>query len=413
VIVVLAVGLAVVAGFISRGFVSPAQQAARAAAPSPSLITAAVQRGTLPVDIVMRGKVAHPDPVSIAAPQDLPGNPVVTSARLHIGETVRDGSLVATVAERPVFLLAGSVPAFRTITPGTTGVDVHELQQGLDAAGYSVGGDTAGNYGPGTAAALLALYRAGGVQPDVPAAAPSQLAAAKAQAAVAAHRLASAGRRQLGAARSTDAAALAALARAELAAEPSVPIGEVVFVPHLPDRVLARASLGATIGQAGSGGGAGTSAGSSSHGVKALAVIGSSQVTVSAAAVQANSSQLRSGMVGRAISDLTGTTMRLRLSSRRGHAVTFKPLGHVPTGMLGQSVEVNVTANRVRALIVPIPAVSTDPSGRTYLTTLGAQQRLRNVYVRLGFSTGGRQAVRPEAGAVLRPGALIVIGRRA
>jgi HlyD family secretion protein len=409
VVVAFAVALALAAGFISRGFVSPAQQAARASAPRPSLITAPVRRGTLPVEVVLRATVAHPDPVAISAPASLAGDPVVTSVGVRVGEAVSEGSLLGTVAERPVFVMVGRVPAFRTITPGTSGVDVRELQQGLIAAGHDIGSDTAGTYGPGTAAAVLALYHARGVQPDVSSGAVGALTAARAQAAAAARMLASASGRRLPAAKSADAEARRALAQAQIAAEASVPLGEVVFVPRLPARVLSHASLGSTVGQGGATGAAATTGGSPSHAAPTLAVIGSSQVTLTASAGQSDASQLRSGMRGTAISDLSSTRLRVRLRAADAHELTFLPLRRVPTGLLGQSVEIDVVANRVRSLIVPISAISTDPTGRTYLTVVGARQLLRAVYVRLGYSTGGRQAVTAHG---LRPGEPVLIGRQ-
>jgi hypothetical protein len=409
VVVAFALALALAAGFISRGFVSPAQQAARASAPTPSLITAPVRRGTLPVEVVLRATVAHPDPVSISAPASLAGDPVVTSVGVRVGESVSDGSLLGTVAERPVFVMAGRVPAFRTITPGTSGVDVRALQQGLTAAGYGIGSDSAGTYGPGTAAAVLALYHARGVQPDVPSGAVVALTAALAQAAAAARRLAGASGRKLSAARSADTEAQRMLAQAQIGAEASVPLGEVVFVPRLPARVLSHASLGSTVSQGGATGGGATTAGSHSHAAPALAVIGSNQVTLTATGGQDDASQLRAGMRGTAISDLSSTRLRVRLRAADAQKLTFLPLGRVPTGLLGQSVEIDVLANRVRSLIVPISAVSTDPTGRTYLTVVGAAQRLRTVYVHLGYSTGGRQAV---AARGLASGEPVLIGRQ-
>jgi HlyD family secretion protein len=409
VVVAFAVALALAAGFISRGFVSPAQQAARASAPRPSLITASVRRGTLPVEVVLRATVAHPDPVAISAPASLGDDPVVTSVGVRVGEAVSDGSLLGTVAERPVFVMAGRVPAFRTITPGTSGVDVRQLQQGLTAAGYGIGSDTAGTYGPGTAAAVLALYHARGAQPDMPGGAGGALTAARAQAAAAARRLASASGRRLPAAKSAEIEAQRTLAQAQIAAEASVPLGEVVFVPRLPARVLSHASLGSTVGQGGAIGAPATTGASRSHAAQVLAVIGSSQVTLTATAGQSDASQLRSGMRGTAISDLSSTRLRVRLRAANAQRLTFRPLGRVPTGLLGQSVEIDVVANRVRSLIVPISAVSTDPTGRTYLTLVGAGQRLRTVYVRLGYSTGGRQAVTAHG---LRSGEPVLIGRQ-
>lgn len=130
------VALGLAAGVVARGFVSPAQVAARAKPPPPSLITARVRFGVLPVLVTLRANVTNGHPVEISPPGDLNGSlPVVTSANVAVGQHVRDGRLVITVAERPVFVFSGTIPAFRTMSLGTLGPDVAQLQAGLESAG--------------------------------------------------------------------------------------------------------------------------------------------------------------------------------------------------------------------------------------------------------------------------------------
>src|SRR5262249_9116324 len=90
--------------------------------------------------------------------------PVVTSVGVHAGEEVGQGTLLVTVAERPVFLFQGKIPVFRAMMLGIHGPDVAELQTGLAAAGFGTGSDASGVYGPGTAAAVTALYKAHGLR---------------------------------------------------------------------------------------------------------------------------------------------------------------------------------------------------------------------------------------------------------
>src|SRR5579884_100924 len=143
-LVVGSIALAAVSGAVARDFVSPAQQAARASAPMPSLITTPVRYGALPLDVVMRATVSHNHPFTIQPPPNQSEPEVVTSVNVRPGERVSPGQLIATVAEQPVFVMAGPVPAFRSIVPGTTGIDVRELQLGLAAAGYRTDGDRPG-----------------------------------------------------------------------------------------------------------------------------------------------------------------------------------------------------------------------------------------------------------------------------
>ena len=381
VLVVLALLLAVGAGAAARGFISPAQEAARAAAPAPSLITAPVQRGVLPLDVVLRATVGHGRSETVPAPQGGIGNSVVTSLSVSAGQTVNSGQLIGTVDEEPVFVMQGRVPAFRDLAPGTSGVDVLELQQGLEAAGFGVGEDAPGVYGEGTAAAVLRLYRAAGMSPNLPAAAKG--------------------------ARLGTAAAL----RAQ---EPSVPLGEVVFVPTLPGQALSVAGIGQTLVPAattGSSGGAGSSAVSKSND-STLAMIGSAAVTLTASASPSTVRLLRVGMAGTAISDVSGNSLRVRVSSARSGKVMFAPVGHVPPVFVGQNVQVNLVSKRVRSLIVPVAALNTSASGSVYLTVVSPSGRQHTVTVRLRLSAGGRQAVTPVHGA-LRPGEQVVIGQQA
>lgn len=68
--------------------------------------------------------------------------------------------MIVEVSGRPLVALQGAVPAYRDLVPGDTGADVAQLQRGLAAIGYPAGGDTAGTFGAGTAAAVAAFYTA-------------------------------------------------------------------------------------------------------------------------------------------------------------------------------------------------------------------------------------------------------------
>jgi hypothetical protein len=53
-----------------------------------------------------------------------------------VGRVMRDGQLLYRVDEAPVVLLYGSVPAYRALAEGATGVDVAQLNRDLVALGY-------------------------------------------------------------------------------------------------------------------------------------------------------------------------------------------------------------------------------------------------------------------------------------
>lgn len=427
VLVVLALLFGIAAGVVARGFISPAQVAANAHAPKASLITARVRFGVLSVTVTVRANVSDGNPVQVGAPSDLNGSlAVVTSVNVAPGQRVSDGQLLITVAERPVFLFGGQIPVFRQMAPGMRGADVAELQAGLESAGYGIGSDASGRYGPGTAAAVAAMYKANGVSPSF-AGSPATVAhltrqvgsdgraLSAAQAQLAADEAAKAKPAVLTADRAAVRAAehqLAAARRALTAAAKStgaqIPMGEVVFVPHLPVRVMSAAKLGSTIGSGSNSnsGPGGRASGSSSAAVQ----LGTGKVTLSAFAPVTQARLLRPGMTGLATSDLSGAHFTVRVSAVSGPRLILVPAGRLPGGVVGQNVRVTLTASRVRSFIVPVAAVSTAGSGQTFVTLSASGGRTRTVPVRLGVSSGGLQSVTPLRPGGLRAGDLVVLG---
>jgi len=428
VMVGLALVLGVAAGIVARGFISPAQVAANAKAPKASLITARVRFGVLSVPVNIRANVGDGNPVQVGAPSDLNGSlPVVTSVNVRPGQRVGQGQLLLTVAERPVFLFGGAIPVFREMSPGMHGADIAELQTGLQAAGYGVGSDASGVYGPGTAAAVAALYKAHGVTP-VYAGSRSALshlsnhvhaamrALSSAQAKLKADQNSNAGKSVIAAdqaavtqAEKQLASAERALARAQKTTGAQIPMGEVVFVAHLPARVLSVDKLGATVGSSsgsGSGQGPGPVRGKSSSAVQ----LGSGKVSLTGFAPITQARLLRPGMTGTAFSDVSGVRFATRVISVHGSQIVLVPGGRVPSGVVGQNVEVTMTASRVRSFIVPVAAISTAASNQTFVTLSVGGGRTRAVLVRLGVSSGGLQAVTPVHSGGLRPGDLVVLG---
>jgi HlyD family secretion protein len=431
VLVGLALVLGVAAGIVARGFISPAQVAANAGAPKASLITARVRFGVLSVPVNIRANVSDGNPVQVGAPSDLNGSlPVVTSVNVRPGQRVGQGQLLLTVAERPVFLFGGAIPVFREMSPGMRGADVAELQAGLQAAGYGVGSDASGVYGPGTAAAVAALYKANGVTP-VYAGSRSELSHLSNQVSSAKQALSSvrsklkadeashAGKSVIASdqaavtqAEKQVAAAERALASALKTTGAQIPMGEVVFVAHLPARVLSVDKLGATVGSSSSSNsGAGPQPGPVQGKSSSAAVqLGSGKVTLMGFAPITQARLLRPGMTGKAFSDVSGIRFATRITSVQGTRLVLVPVGRVPGGVVGQNVEVTLTASRVRSFIVPVAAIGTAASNRTFVTLSVGGGRTKAVLVRLGVSSGGLQAITPVRQGALRPGDLVVLG---
>lgn len=83
---------------------------------------------------------------------------VITRPGKQLGDTVVEGDVLAVQNERPIFVLRGAVPTFRSLGPGASGADVAQLQAALQRLGYSVG-EIDGEYGRNTAKAVFSFYR--------------------------------------------------------------------------------------------------------------------------------------------------------------------------------------------------------------------------------------------------------------
>lgn len=100
--------------------------------------------GTAPVAtvVVERGTISDTNSwdgtLEFGAPVPVRSNATGTVTRL-VGqaETVRRGDELYRVNEQPVTLLDGVVPMYRDLTPGTSGVDVEQLEKNLAELGYT------------------------------------------------------------------------------------------------------------------------------------------------------------------------------------------------------------------------------------------------------------------------------------
>lgn len=164
--VAAALGLVVGAGAI--GWVagtqisSPAEAAARAQAPTPSLITAAVDQRLLSADVIARGSIDYSDPVALALSGSLgeAGTTEIVTMVPEVGTELTEGAIALEVSGRPVVLLAGDLPVYRDLRPGSTGDDVLQLEQSLKRLGLLKDADRVWSDETGTA--IQSLYAAAG-----------------------------------------------------------------------------------------------------------------------------------------------------------------------------------------------------------------------------------------------------------
>jgi multidrug efflux pump subunit AcrA (membrane-fusion protein) len=147
---------------------SPAEMAARTAAPTPSPILVPVENRVLSSDVVTRGTIRFglPQRVSIA-PSTLKASPSLI-ATLPIRNTqFSEGHVILTASGRPVFVLQGKPPAYRDHVPGIAGEDVMQLKQALKRLGFDPG-PLDGVYDQQTAAAVAKWYTSSGWEPFGP-----------------------------------------------------------------------------------------------------------------------------------------------------------------------------------------------------------------------------------------------------
>jgi hypothetical protein len=143
---------------------SPSQAASRAAPPTPSWITATVERRVLSQTVISRGEVRPQISVPVRVPSSIEGSPVVTAIAVNAGTEVTEGTRVLEVSGRPVFVLKGDVPVYRSLKPKMTGADVRQLQAALTRLGCDTTPD-AGIFGPATKTCVAKLYADAGYAP--------------------------------------------------------------------------------------------------------------------------------------------------------------------------------------------------------------------------------------------------------
>ncbi|RMI07006.1 hypothetical protein [Cellulomonas triticagri] len=137
---------------------SPDQVAARALAPEPVPVTAALRHGFVHPPVTMQVTAELDRTWSVGSPTE----GVVTAVGVAPGDELLAGQVPLRVNGRPVFALPGPFALYRDMRVGDEGDDVAALQSALGAAGFGVGRDREGVFGNGTLQALTRLYRSAG-----------------------------------------------------------------------------------------------------------------------------------------------------------------------------------------------------------------------------------------------------------
>lgn len=236
--------------------VSPADAASREKAPDPGPVTAPIEERQIENTVVIRGQVSYADAVKAAIDPSGSGERAVVTGRIpEIGAILNTGNLALEVAGRPVVVLPGELPAYRTLSIGMRGPDVIQLKAALTAMGFGVGNIDSDVYDGDTAAAVGALYEQMGYSASTGGeeaqkalsmaergVRDAQLSLAQAQAQLASAITAAqpntnAEQAAVNAANDAVNDAQAALVSAQEAALPTLPSSEVLFLAGLPRRV--------------------------------------------------------------------------------------------------------------------------------------------------------------------------------
>ncbi|MFF9485906.1 peptidoglycan-binding protein [Streptomyces sp. NPDC014676] len=467
-VVVAAVALVGAGGWCAGSRMqSPADAAAAHRPPEAGPVTVAVERRSLTASVVAQGSVEFDSPrsVTLAGPVGSPdsgagdagaGDGVaqrVTRAPVA-GAEVKEGDVLMQVSGRPVLVLRGTVPMYRTLGPGASGDDVEQLQRALTRLGFAPGSAN-GTYGQSDAAAVSRWYESKGYRAMEPTVADKQqLGTLEAAVTTAQQALleardpgggtggsgepgggsgesgggseggsgtgGAAAELRLESARQQLDAANAALSAFRAGYGTEVPAGEVVFLPELPAR-LDKVSV--ETGDTPSG---------------PVATVTGSKVVVRAVVPADDARLLHKGMRAR-VETTDGTKAdgevvalgddvpkddpaddgKRQQTSDGGSDGGSAPVPvqiSVPAGTLAENaaesakVTIEVGSSEGEVLTVPLAALHTSADGKARVEVVRGGEAV-DVPVEAGLSADGQVEVTPSSGAALNPGDQVVVGR--
>jgi peptidoglycan hydrolase-like protein with peptidoglycan-binding domain len=412
----LSLGVGVAAG--SR-ITSPEDAAAKTAAPKASQITVPVEKKALSSKVVARGDTSFDGAVNLRVETSgLQTAAIVTGKVPTVGSTIREGKALLEITGRPVIGLAGVLPMYRTLSPGSKGPDVLQLEQTLNRLGFDPG-TVDSKYDSGTAAAIEKLYESAGY--DAPTADERLTQAVDSEKknvdgmknalrqAQAALRQAKAGPGkgdtsvQQGAVDDAQANlddAESALAEARFKAGTPLPVSEVVFVKTLPRRVDdVKVERGGTV-----------------NGV-VMSVSGASLVVTIKVDAQTKE-RLKAGMAASFdLGDGTIVQATVRRITRNAdqYDVVVAPKSLTPAQLerlreANVRVTIPVKSTNGKVLAVPIAALSAGPDGSSRIEVL-RDGKVELIAVTVGLSADGYAQVSPTGDTKLSEGDQVVVGK--
>lgn len=166
VVAAVAVLFAAIGWIAGQQIKSPAEVAAEQAPPEPSLITVPVEKRELSQSLVVRGTARSDESTPLEA-SSASGESIITRLTKETGMELEEGDVAIEVAGRPIFVLQGELPVFRSLIPTLEGPDVKQLEEALLRLGHNPG-TVDGVFDGATADAVEELYREAGYKPVEP-----------------------------------------------------------------------------------------------------------------------------------------------------------------------------------------------------------------------------------------------------
>lgn len=129
--------------------------------PPAPLITDEIRKSTVIESMTLGGEFVPLDSRPIESPSS--GSAIVTLVPAEVSG-LGVGARLIDVSGVPIFALMGSLPGYRTLSIGSIGPDVSQLQSNLSSLGIAIKDDS-GVFGRSTATALFDFYSSRGASP--------------------------------------------------------------------------------------------------------------------------------------------------------------------------------------------------------------------------------------------------------
>lgn len=397
---------------------SPADAAAAHRPPPASLVTVAVEQRTLTATVTAQGTVTYgvPQPItltgSVAVADDEAAPTSLITKAPTAGRTLREGDVLLEVSGRPVFVLQGKVPMYRTLTRGSKGDDAAQLRAALRRLLPDRAVSRSGALDGPALRAVAAWYERRGYQATQPSA-ERRAELTRLEQAVTAAR--------------PGGGLPLATARAELAAAQrtygiTIASGEILFLPQLPVRLT---TVTAKAGGPGTG---------------AIGTVADPGLVIDSDVAEEDAELLKPGLPA-TMEAGSGDTFAGTL---RAIGAAAAPAAPAPAGgdreddagesdgpngtpirltpkdpkklarLAGQAVKITIKVGGTghAVLSVPVAAVYTASDGQARVSVQDGTGAVRDVPIETGLTTGGYVEIKPAEKDLLRAGDRVVVGIR-